>query len=138
MPSRRKHIRRKSLRRTKSRRGGVPHTRSGVSHVGRPISSAINKPSAINKRLERLEQLETILKKTLKEEKKKWSDIVRDYQQNGADGYGLGERPDSLQRVLDELAEVQQQIEMLKPKKTYYAPSWSSLTRDDAALGYAP
>ena len=31
MPSRRKHIRRKSLRRTKSRRGGVSHTRSRVS-----------------------------------------------------------------------------------------------------------
>ena len=43
MTSRRKHIRRKSLRRTKSRRGGVPHTRSGVSHTRSGVSHTIRK-----------------------------------------------------------------------------------------------
>jgi len=129
MPSRRKHIRRKSLRRTKSRRGGVPHARSGVSHVGRPISSAIRKST----RLERLERLETELKKTLKTEEENWSNIVREYQKDGADGYPLPDKPESLYRAYDELFKVQQQIEKLKPKKTYKAP-WN-ITDEQYALG---
>ena len=134
MPSRRKHIKRKSLRRTKSRRGGVPHTRSGVpytrsgvSNVGRPISSAINKT------LERLERLETELKKTLKEEKEKWNEIVDDYQKNGADGEHLADPPKSLHRAYEQLYEVQKQIERLKPKKKYDVPI--TITSDQRALG---
>ena len=120
MPSRRKHIRRKSLRQTKSRRGGVPRTRSGVSHVG--ISSAIHKIHKTRLELERLEQLETELKKTLKEERENWSKIVDDFQKNGAEGEHLANIPDSLYRAHDKLYRVQQQIEKLKPKKTYDAP----------------
>ena len=52
------------------------------------------------------------------------SKIVDDYQKNGADGYPLADTPKSLNRAYEQLYEVQQQIEKLKPKKTYdpYAP----------------
>ena len=142
MPSRRKHSnsRRKSLRR--SRRGGVKRRRSikpkltdleilenqyktvynqwKIERDGADEYGLGEKPKQLSeiqqKIVEILEnQYETVYEQW-KIENTEYRRSVDDYQRDGADGYGLGLKPAKLVNLGDELSEIQQKIDVYKPK----------------------